>query len=181
MTFDLDRFVQQARQAAAAEPPGKAVMALMAETFADPQALARAIVTPPPEDVPLYEDDTVSVWWCRFDPAVEVPPHDHRITAYIGVYQGREINKLYRRGAEGLELVKTRTLEPGDVMALGPQGIHSVRPADGEACLGLHIYLGPLSKIERTLFDPESQAALPFTDENYERLTQAPLEAASSN
>jgi predicted metal-dependent enzyme (double-stranded beta helix superfamily) len=101
-------------------------------------------------------------------PGLHVPPHDHQTTATIGVYEGAEDNHFYLR--EGGQLVHktTKRVGPGDVIALKPDGIHSVEAADGSQSCGIHVYLARLTTIERSLFDWETGAAMPFNDENYD-------------
>ena len=64
----------------------------------------------------------------------------------------------------------TRRAGPGDVIALKPDGIHSVESAEGQVTCGIHVYLAALTKIERSLFDWESGAARTYTDENYDAM-----------
>jgi predicted metal-dependent enzyme (double-stranded beta helix superfamily) len=121
----------------------------------------------------------VSIWYCGFDPRKHVPPHDHQTTATIGVYAGKENNHFYTVGEDGLEHRSTRVVEPGEVIAIGPEAIHSVETADQEFSYAIHVYLGPLTTIERSLFEWDSGRALPFNDENYARL-ERPSGAAAA-
>ncbi|MCP4874693.1 MAG: hypothetical protein GY896_04360 [Gammaproteobacteria bacterium] len=70
--------------------------------------------------------------------------------------------------SRGLVHKTTRRVGPGDVIALKPDGIHSVEAADGKQSCGIHVYLVKLTTIERSLLDWESGVACPFTDENYD-------------
>ena len=93
--------------------------------------------------------------------------------AFLGVYEGSEVNLLYRQVESGqLELAKRRTLSPGDTMSMGGDGIHAVHTEDAMPSLGLHIYLGRLSTVSRELFDSETGESIPFTDENYQMLVR---------
>ena len=122
------------------------------------------------DDEILFEDESVSIWFVRFAPGLHVPPHDHQTTATIGVYEGAEDNHFYLREADGLVHTSTRRVGPGDVIALKPDGIHSVEAADGRPSCGIHVYLAELTKIERSLFHWETGEAVPFTDENYDAM-----------
>jgi predicted metal-dependent enzyme (double-stranded beta helix superfamily) len=146
----------------------------MSQTFADPQAIAKAVDSIIAAFECLYEDDEVSVYTVRFAPHELVPPHNHRIHAFLGVYEGTEVNLLYRQVESGqLKLAKTRVLNPGDTMAIGGGGIHAVHTENSMPSLGLHIYLGRLSTVSRELFDTETGQSMPFTDENYQMLVRA--------
>ncbi len=110
----------------------------------------------------------MSIWFVRFVPGLHVPPHDHQTTTTIGVYEGAEDNHFYLREPGKLVFKSTRRVGPGDVIALKPDGIHSVEAADGKNSCGIHVYLAELTTIERSLFDWESGAARPYTDDNYD-------------
>jgi predicted metal-dependent enzyme (double-stranded beta helix superfamily) len=178
--FDLDIFIGELRAAARGEDPARAVRRLMTDAFRDVDAVREAMAGFSGEEEVLFEDDSVSIWYCGFDPRKHVPPHDHQTTATIGVYAGRENNHFYTTGKDGLERRSTRSVAPGEVIAIGPQAIHSVETADGEFSYAIHVYLGPLTTIERSLFDWDSGAALPFNDENYARL-ERPSEAGAAS
>ena len=174
MSFSLTGFVHSARSAAADARPVAAVKRLMSQTFADPQAIAKAVGSFIAAFECLYEDDKVSVYTVRFAPHELVPPHNHRIHAFLGVYEGTEVNLLYRQvESRQLKLTKRRVLKPGDTMAMGGDGIHAVHTEDSMPSLGLHIYLGRLSTVSRELFDTETGRSMPFTDENYQMLIRA--------
>jgi len=170
--FELDDFVTQLRQAAVADEPARRVRALMTDAFRDPDAIRAAMPQFDSDDEVLFEDDSVSIWFVRFQPGLHVPPHDHQTTATIGVYQGAEDNHFYLREPGRLLHKSTRRVGPGDVIALKPDGIHSVHAADGVTSCGIHVYLARLTTIERSLFDWESGEASPFTDDNYDRMVR---------
>jgi len=166
--FNLDNFIQQLRAAARESEPVKKVRNLMSAAFKDPRAIKDAMPAFDNDDEILFEDDSVSIWFVRFVPGLHVPPHDHQTTATIGVYEGAEDNHFYLQEGEQLVHKTTRRVGPGDVIALKPDGIHSVESADGGQSCGIHVYLARLTTIERSLFDWETGAAMPFTDENYD-------------
>ena len=168
--FDLDAFVLQLREAARDADAPKRVRALMSEAFRDVDAVRAAMSGFSGEEEILFEDDSISIWYCGFDPNKHVPPHDHQTTATIGVYDGVEQNHFYLAGENGLEHKSTRLVGPGEVIAIGPEAIHSVETADERVSYAIHVYLAPLQTIERSLFDWETGAALPFNDDNYARL-----------
>ena len=174
MSFSLTGFVRSARSAAADARPVAAVKTLMSQVFADPKAIARAAGSFIGPDECLYEDDGVSIYSVRFAPHELVPPHNHRIHAFLGVYEGTEVNLLYKQVTAGqLKLAKRRVLNPGDTMTIGSDGIHAVHTEHAMPSLGLHIYLGRLSTVSRELFDVETGRSIPFTDDNYQMLVRA--------
>ena len=168
--FVLQDFIQKLRAAALAEGAIGQVRGLMTDAFRDPAAIRAAMPVYENDDEVLYEDDSVSIWFVRFRPGLHVPPHDHQTTATIGVYEGAEDNHFYLREPGRLVHKSSRRVGPGDVIALKPDGIHSVEAANGEQSCGIHVYLAKLTTIERSLFDWDSGAAHPFTDDNYEQM-----------
>ena len=169
-TFVLDDFIGELRTAAVSEQPVKRVRELMSAAFSDPEAIREAMPEYDNDDEILFEDDTVSIWFVRFVPGLHVPPHDHQTTATIGVYEGAEDNHFYLCEDGRLVHKSTRRVGPGDVIALKPDGIHSVEAANNATSCGIHVYLAKLTTIERSLFDWETGAAQPFTDDNYDQL-----------
>ena len=168
--FNLDSFIERLRAAALEDDAGKQVRALMTDAFRDPKAIKTAMAGYSGEEEVLFEDDSVSIWYVGFDPHKHVPPHDHQTQAFIGVYDGIENNHFYLVGDGELEHKTTKQVESGDVIAIGPEAIHSVETANDQFCYGIHVYLGPLTRIERSLFDWETGTAELFTDEAYDRL-----------
>ena len=178
MAFTYDDFVRDARTAARDPEPTKAVRRLLEATLEDPSAIAEAIPDQADDEIMLFEDETVSIWSCRFQPHVVMPPHEHKMTAHIGVFRGGEKNILFRREPDALRHVKTTVVQPGDVFSIGPDGIHAVTAEGDLASHALHVYLGPLMQVERALFDWHTGAAVAFTMENFHRMKRPASELA---
>ena len=168
--FVLDDFIQKTRAAALTDDAVKQVRELMTDAFREPESIRAAMRHFEGDDEVLFEDDTVSIWFVRFVPGLHVPPHDHQTTATIGVYEGAEDNHFYLCEAGRLVHKSSRRVGPGEVIALKPDGIHSVEAANDTQSCGIHVYLAKLTTIERSLFDWDSGEASPFIDENYDRL-----------
>jgi len=168
--FNLDDFIQELRVAAATDDAVKRVRQLMTDAFRDPESIQAAMPHYDNDDEVLFEDNSVSIWFVRFVSGLHVPPHDHQTTATIGVYEGAEDNHFYLCEAQQLVHKTSKRVGPGEVIALKPDGIHSVEAAGGAQSCGIHVYLAKLTTIERSLFDWDSGEACPFTDENYERM-----------
>lgn len=168
--FDIDDFVKQLREAAQQNNAQTRVRALMDAAFSNPQAIDAAMPNYDNDDEILFEDDTVSIWFCRFMPGLHVPPHDHQTDATIGVYRGAENNHFYLRESDRLVHKTTRRLGAGEVISIKPDGIHSVEAADQKPSRAIHVYLAKLTTIERSLFDWSNGSAAPFTDANYESM-----------
>ena len=168
---ELGSLVTRLRESALRENPASAVKAVLQSALHDPVQFKQTMPTFEQNDVILFEDDSVSIWHCRFDPGHTVPPHDHQMTAIIGVYSGVERNLFFEHDAEsGLAELGERELHAGQVLQIAGKAIHAVACPSDEPCLGIHVYLGNLTEVERSLFDVQSGRALRFTDENYYRL-----------
>jgi len=89
---------------------------------------------------------------------------------FIAGYAGVEKNIMFARTADGLSHQETACVRSGEVLSLGPDAIHAVT-AEGDApCLSLHVYMGPLTRIKRDLFDWKTGERLDFTEERFEAM-----------
>lgn len=172
----IDDFVAAARKAAVDREPTRAVRQVLLNALKDPEPVADAIAAQEEDEILLHEDDTVSIWTCRFLPDRVVPPHEHKMDVHIGVFRGAEENILYRRKDGELVRAKSKTVASGQVFSLGADGIHAVTAGGDEASLALHVYLGPLMQVERSLFDWKTGAEVAFTMDNFHDMTKARAE-----
>ena len=181
MTFFFDQFVIEARAAVASDKPTQAIRLLMQKTLKSKEALVdNNPLEKNADEIMLFEDDTVSVWICRFDPYTVVPPHEHKMNAFIGVFKGQEKNHFFKNDANGLKYQSTQITDAGQMTSIGTDGLHAVVAEGEEDCYSLHVYTGPLSKVKRSLFDWNTGEAIEFTDENFHRLKRSPNELVLS-
>ena len=169
--FELDRMIDAIRIAAAGPDASGAVKAILQSVVSQPAELAASMPKFTERDVILFEDETVSTWYCRFLVGQTVPAHDHQMLATVAVYDGVERNEIWERNESG-DLRKKMDVRvgPGDVLQMGPDDIHSVS-CDGEIdSQAIHVYLGKLTTVKRSLFNPSNGEVMSFDDENYYRL-----------
>ncbi|MEP1207785.1 MAG: hypothetical protein ABJM29_12830 [Rhizobiaceae bacterium] len=170
-SFDVDYLVSQLKSAVEAESPGARVKSILQEEMRDPDRVRAGMPDFEEDDVILFEDDEISIWFCRFMPGKNVPPHDHQMMATIGVYSGAESNRFFENDPQGTIRESSEVVvSAGEVLQIGPSAIHAVSCASAEPCCGIHVYLGRLTKVERSLFDVPNGQRLKFTDENYQQL-----------
>ena len=177
--FDTRQFVTECRDAASASDAVTATRAVVREAV---RALASGVVTLPPlesiyarrggglllgRDRTLFKDDAVTVVIVETEPGHLQPPHDHSMCAVIGVFEGGERNRFYRRTGVGVRLATRRVVRPAEVIALRERTVHAISAEAGECCRALHVYLGPLDSRPRSLFHPESGAEEPFDFDTY--------------
>jgi predicted metal-dependent enzyme (double-stranded beta helix superfamily) len=171
MTFSFDQFVTEARAAAVSDKPTHTIRTLMQKALETSEALvANNPLEKDADEIMLFEDDTVSVWVCRFDPYNVIPPHEHKMNAFIGVFKGREKNYFFKNDVNGLKYKSTQIIDAGQMTSIGTDGLHAVVAEGAEDCYSLHVYTGPLSKVKRSLFDWDTGQKVEFTDENFHRL-----------
>ena len=178
-TFDTRRFVIECRVAAEA---GDAVTATRAVVREAVRALAAGVFALPPldsvhalrtgdlllgRDRTLFEDESVTVAVVETEPGHLQPPHDHSMNTVIGVFEGGERNRFFRRAGGRIRLATRRIVRPGEVIALRERTIHAISAEAGECCRALHVYLGPLGLRPRSLFHPETGAEEPFDPDTY--------------
>ena len=167
----FDQLIAHLKSAARGENAEASVKALLADFVRDPQQAKSAMPHYKEDDVIIFEDETISIWFCRFQPGAVVPPHDHQMSATIGVYQGTEQNDLYDRDEQDLPVLKSSTAIPaGQVVQIAENAIHGVTCTSDEPSEALHVYLGALTTVDRSIFDMAAGQEMPFTEDNYNML-----------
>ena len=171
--FDLDTLVKHLKAVAVQPDAATLIKSILRDAVVNPEWVRDGMQNFEENDTIIFEDDSVSIWHCRFDPGYTVPPHDHQVTATIAIYQGAERNDFFvddRHG--GIRKSKELELPAGNVLQIAPEEIHAVSCASNEACCGIHVYLGKLTEVNRNLFNIETNEVMRFSDENYKRLTR---------
>jgi predicted metal-dependent enzyme (double-stranded beta helix superfamily) len=94
----------------------------------------------------------------------ETPVHDHLAWGLVGLYQGRQDEDLYAQRNGGLELLESRSLQPGDFYELIPpqDDIHRVRTTSAETSVSIHLLTNDTGCVWRHTFDPDSGERAPF-------------------
>lgn len=120
-----------------------------------------------------HRSDELTVMVLDTLPGVIQPPHDHAMHAIIGVFEGNEEQRFYARGESGVVETAGRTLTPGDVMVLGARAIHAISAPPGAAARAVHVYLGDIYDVARSLFDPDSLEEQPYSTDRYDEFCRA--------
>jgi predicted metal-dependent enzyme (double-stranded beta helix superfamily) len=95
--FDLDQFIADLR-AALAERSRQALKEIVARAVSEPTSLLRQIGEPDKGAVQvLHQSSDLTVLNVIWTPKQVTLPHDHRMSAIIGMYGGREDNMFWRR------------------------------------------------------------------------------------
>jgi predicted metal-dependent enzyme (double-stranded beta helix superfamily)/predicted enzyme related to lactoylglutathione lyase len=116
-------------------------------------------------------DASLSVMAMVVPPAVATPVHDHRAWGLVGVYQGRQREKVYRRLDDGtrpdfadLQLAAENILAPGDITTLlPPEGdIHMIETISAEPSISIHVLGNDIGCEHRHRYDVEHKAVHRF-------------------
>jgi len=164
--FDLDRFIADLR-ATLAERSRQAMKEVVARAVADPSALYRCVGEPDKAGATvLHHSPDLTVINLAWAPQQITLPHDHRLSAVIGMYTGREDNLFWRRvptpDRYQIEAAGGRALGAGDVTILGSDVIHSVVNPLARISGAIHVYDGDFFAVERSMWDAEHLAEEPY-------------------
>ena len=167
MSITFEGFVDAARKVASEPGANMAMRKVLQQSVADPEAIIRMTPDGGEDECLLFEDETVSIWRCLFQPHVVMPPHEHRLDVHIAAYAGGEKNILFQRCEDKLQYQATNIVKPGEVLSLDEDCIHAVTAQGDVPSLALHVYMGPLMQLTRGLFDWESGEKIDFTLEHF--------------
>jgi predicted metal-dependent enzyme (double-stranded beta helix superfamily) len=164
--FDLDQFIADLR-AALAERSRQALKEVVARAVSDPTSLLRRIGEPEKAAVRvLHHASELTVLNVIWAPKQVTLPHDHRMSAVIGMYGGREDNTFWRRIANPakfqIEPAGGQALGTGDVTLLGRDMIHSVVNPLGKISGAIHVYDGEFLTVQRSMWDAETLVEKPY-------------------
>lgn len=164
--FDLDRFIADLR-ATLSERSRQPMKEVVARAVSDPAALVGRMGVPDKAGVQvLHKSPELTVINLMWAPRQITLPHDHRMSAVIGLYEGREDNMFWRRvpGATGfqIEAAGGQALGAGDVALLGPDIVHSVINPLNRISAAIHVYDGNFLEIERSMWNAETLAEAPY-------------------
>jgi predicted metal-dependent enzyme (double-stranded beta helix superfamily) len=164
--FELDRFIADLR-ASLAERSRQATREVVARAVSDPVALRRALGEPDEAGITvLHRAADLTVIDLRWAPGQVTFPHNHMLSAVIGLYGGREDNMFWRRvpNAAGfqIEAAGGLALGSGDTTILGRDIIHSVVNPLSRISGAIHVYDGDFLGIERSMWDAETLTEQPY-------------------
>jgi predicted metal-dependent enzyme (double-stranded beta helix superfamily) len=164
--FDLEAFIERCRRLVGDQHAPRRALELMREAMADTAAVAKAVTPLEAKvgvlDEPLFRSNELTVLNVTLRPGVLSIPHDHRMWAVIGIYEGEEENTFYRRSAGGLEESNRRTVRKGEAMLLGEDVVHAIENPLSTPTLGLHVYGGDLIGAQRSMWDPKTGREHPY-------------------
>ena len=94
------------------------------------------------------------------EPGKETPVHDHLCWGLVGLYRGRQNERVYRKRPDGrgVDLLEERHLDRGGIYDLiPPEGdIHSVATISSEPSISIHMLGGDVGCIWRHRYDVQA-------------------------
>jgi predicted metal-dependent enzyme (double-stranded beta helix superfamily) len=164
--FDLDQFIADLRSALG-ERSRQALREVVARAVSDPASLLRGICEPDKPVVQVLHDaPDLTVFNVVWAPKYMTLPHDHRMSAVIGMYGGREDNMFWRRLPNPtrfqIECAGGEALGDGDAIILGRDIIHSVVNPLEKLSGAIHVYDGPFLATPRSMWNSETLAEQPY-------------------
>jgi 3-mercaptopropionate dioxygenase len=163
-------------RSASPEAACEAIQPRFSELLADPDWLPEAFRADAPESGMgggigqwlLYrrDDGSLSLFSLVVPPGSQTPIHDHLAWGLVGLYRGTQDEEIFeeRGGAGSLELVRRRSLRPGDFYTLIPphDDIHRVRTTSAETSVSVHLLTNDTGCVWRHTYDAESGETRPF-------------------
>jgi 3-mercaptopropionate dioxygenase len=103
-------------------------------------------------------DGSLSLFSLVVPPGAQTPVHDHLAWGLVGLYRGTQDEDIYAERGDGIELIESRALAPGDFYALIPptDDIHRVRTTSPETSVSIHLLTNDTGCVWRHAYDAES-------------------------
>ena len=158
--FDLEQFAADCRVALREKAAHAAVREVVARAVADPGRMLKALGEPMQgELIKLYQSPELTILNEIWAPSMTLLPHNHQMSAVIGIYTGREDNIFWRGLPDGsgkVEAVGAKAICEKDALPLGHDIIHSVTNPIPRLTGALHVYGGDFFAPGRKEWDPET-------------------------
>jgi predicted metal-dependent enzyme (double-stranded beta helix superfamily) len=173
--FDKDRLIADCRSALDGDRASRNVREVVGSAVADKAAVIRGLGEPKRGGIDvLHRSGDLTVLNVLWPAGMIIMPHNHRMWAVIGVYDGREDNILWRHlpdDADGrIEAAGARTLAAGETVVFGADVVHSVINPLGRITGAIHVYGGDFFAVDRNEWDPESLHEKPYDVEKARRM-----------
>jgi predicted metal-dependent enzyme (double-stranded beta helix superfamily) len=165
--FNTEQFIDDCKSALAESEPQKVLRSIVERAVSDPNSIIKELGEPQEAGLnTVYQSEGLTIMNLVWGPEMELHPHDHCMTAVIGIYGGKEDNTFYRRNDSGLKQHGIKTIEAGQVAPLGRDIIHSVKNPLLKLTAALHVYTGDFFTQPRSEWDFETLTEKPLDIEN---------------
>jgi predicted metal-dependent enzyme (double-stranded beta helix superfamily) len=169
--FEIDRFIEDVKQAQREHDAQRAVEAVLARAVSEPGQMLASLGEP--TEVGLREihrapDLTIlNVVW---SPYMVLLPHEHKMWATIGIYAGREDNIFWDRDGQIIRAGRATSLGEREVLSLPVDAVHSVTNPLRRLTCAIHIYGGDFFAARRSEWNPETLRERPIDLEGIQQL-----------
>ncbi|MDG1996390.1 MAG: hypothetical protein P8J14_07850 [Emcibacteraceae bacterium] len=120
------------------------------------------------DEVLLYVDADVTVYYIATTPKIVYPPHEHAMVAISAIYKGTETHLFYdREGDNVVERSQVRFQSPA-VVDMAVETVHAILNEDAEPNESLHFYFGNLEDQKRTLWDSDGKNPQQYVQSDYD-------------
>lgn len=110
------------------------------------------------------EESDLAMFSLVVDPGKSTPVHDHLCWGLVGLYRGRQNERVFLRSADAVTLAEERHLERGGIYDLiPPEGdIHAVTTISDEPSISIHLLGGDIGCMWRHRYDVAAGAIHDF-------------------
>jgi predicted metal-dependent enzyme (double-stranded beta helix superfamily) len=168
--FDVDEFTKDCRDALSENEPRRAVREVLTRAVSDASSVSAALEHHHAGITPLHRADDLTILNVVWGPGMQLPPHDHRMWATIGIYAGEEDNAFFRRDADTIVDSGGKALRECDVLLLGDDAIHSVKNPLRSYTGAIHVYGGDFFAQPRSQWDAATRREKAYDHELVARL-----------
>ena len=160
-------FLGDVRRALTGPAPQQALRTLLEGMVSALTGRGRPWLAHDGDELLLAATPEMTVYHITLSPRIHYPPHDHRMPAMIGLYQGSETSFSYRRNGSALQRVERRDHAAPCVASLPADVIHSVVNMGEARSAAIHVYFGDLGTVERSIWDAELREERRFDNRFY--------------
>ncbi len=131
----------------------EAILVFLQNAIKQPENIINALPEFDCEEVLLYVDQGLTVYYIATPPGILYPPHEHGMVAISALYKGTETHVFYDRDGEDI-IERTRvTVRSPAIVDMEIDAIHAICTHDDVPNQGIHFYLGDLESKSRYLWD----------------------------
>ena len=163
--FEPEAFLADCLAALRDPQPMLAVKVIVDQAVADPGAMASALRAELGVAL-LHRSPELTIGTVVVPPgAPKTLPHDHRMWAVVGVYEGQEDNVFFRRVDGALAESGGRSVRAGEALAMGDETIHAIENPLGHGALAaIHVYGGDLVETARSMWTMPGYDEQPYDE-----------------
>ena len=143
------------------------ILSRLKEMAENPDDIIMALPDFDSEEVLLYSDDNLAVYYISTPSKILYPPHEHGMVAISALFKGTETHVFYDRDGERVVERSRVTFEAPEVVDLDINVVHAICTHDEEPNASIHFYLGDLENQTRTMWDVSGDNPRQYVHQNY--------------